>query len=225
MRFPARIRRPGRSSRDRIVRTGWSISRYAIAGFLAGATVLLVSVYVLSAMAVADVEAFRKEQVIAAAQGQAARLSALFERHIITLRGVASDPGLIAAFATGDAADLAQRERVIAGLFENTLRVRLLPPGMDEPDTTSVPHLGYAALDLMHESAAPDARPVAWAHQFGTGQQHIAMVQRVPPDGESPPAGFIHLSLPVTLLPALVGDTTPSSGIWRSSNPPASEPP
>lgn len=114
------------------------------------------------------------------------------------LQRAAKDPGVAAAL-TGR--DPALRERVAADITKavpGTLRVRLLPADVAQPDESTRPPLSYVTLDQIRRAMA-DAHPApAELHALDTPDQHLSLVQRVPLEG--PAIGLLQLALPLSFL-------------------------
>ena len=103
--------------------------------------------------------------------------------------------------ATVSAPDKAVREQLageLAKALPGALRLRLLPPDVAQPDESSRPPLSYVTLDQIRR-ALTDAQPAsAELHAVGTPDQHLSVVQRMPPSG--PVVGLLQLALPLSIL-------------------------
>lgn len=111
---------------------------------------------------------------------------------------VAGDPTLAQALQSGDVAVLRQREDALIHLFPSALKVRILPPGLSQPDSSSNPPLSYACLNLLHEAETHVQPPAAEVHNFGTPSQHIDLARRiVAPDGRVVGDVLVSLAVPV----------------------------
>ncbi|NHZ69998.1 MAG: phosphomannomutase/phosphoglucomutase, partial [Thermotogales bacterium] len=101
------------------------------------------------------------------------------DRQASTAELVSKDPQLARLLTDGDKAALDARAESLAYLFPSSVRVRLLPPGIDEVDLEASPPISYAALDMLKHSETQDTPPPVEVHMAGTPQQHINLVRRI----------------------------------------------
>jgi phosphomannomutase/phosphoglucomutase len=115
-------------------------------------------------------------------------------------RGIAADPQTRKLLLSGDEIALRIRERELVQLFPWVIRVRLLPAGLRNLDTTSKPHISFACLDMMRQAEASLRSPAVEVHVIGTPQQHVDIVQPVlSADGKSV-IGHLQAALQVEVL-------------------------
>jgi phosphomannomutase/phosphoglucomutase len=115
-------------------------------------------------------------------------------------RGIAADPQTRKLLLSGDEIALRIRERELVQLFPWVIRVRLLPAGLRNPDTTSKPHISFACLDMLREAEANLKGPAVEVHVIGTPQQHVEILQPVlSVDGKSV-IGHLQVTLQVEVL-------------------------
>jgi phosphomannomutase/phosphoglucomutase len=122
-----------------------------------------------------------------AAQRESATLASSFARqvadalhgYVATVSYLAEDPGVVRVLKSGDANAIHAKENALASLFPSALRVRLLPPGLDAPDESADPPVGYACLDLLHQAERTRKTPPVEVHKFGSPQQHISIARAV----------------------------------------------
>ncbi len=72
---------------------------------------------------------------------------------------LAKQPDVARVLRSGDASRVAAEERRLEALFPNALRVRLLPPGYDQPRRDESPPLAFASLELLRKAGKGDAPP------------------------------------------------------------------
>lgn len=147
-----------------------------------------------------------------AEQKQAELASALFtsgfrqwvERQEATAELVAKDPQLARVLDEGDAQAIEQKASSLAYLFPASIRVRLLPPGMQEIDLKASPPISYAALDLLKHAETQDTPPPVEVHMSGTAQQHINLVRRILDPAGRRIVGDLMVSYPIQQLQDLL---------------------
>ena len=105
---------------------------------------------------------------------------------------LAKQPQLLNLFEAGDPEALAAEQQRMSELVPNVLQIRLLTPGLNEPDTTLKPQMSYASLQMLRLAETRDGVLPAEVHQFGTPHQHVAIAASVRVDAESPAVGVIH---------------------------------
>lgn len=114
------------------------------------------------------------------------------------LRIAAKDPQSAALLQHGETKAIQAKETSLEQLFPPGSRIRLLPRGHNEPDTTRIPHLGWASLDLLRSAETSLGIPPVEVHQLNTPQVHIALAIRL---GQAdPPEGLLHLAVPLSWL-------------------------
>ncbi|MEN8166727.1 MAG: phosphomannomutase/phosphoglucomutase [Pseudomonadota bacterium] len=130
-------------------------------------------------------------QAQAGAEGLAGRLSEsnLFRQDV--LQAISSDAELSQLFLKQHKEALKAREGQLKAILPGAMRVRLLPVGIDQPDASAVPPLGYASLEQLRLAEKQAGVLPAEVHQFSTPQQHISMVAAVRERGTGPVVGLI----------------------------------
>ena len=147
-----------------------------------------------------------------AEQKQAELAAALFtssfqqwiERQGATSELVAKDPQLARVLMEGNAQAREQKASSLAHLFPTSIRVRLLPPGIDEVDLETSPPISYAALDMLRHAETQDTPPPVEVHMSGTPQQHINLVRRILDPAGRRIVGDLMVSYPVQQLQDLL---------------------
>ena len=147
-------------------------------------------------------------QLNAAAQKQsdlAAKLSAADYRQWVDHQAATADrvskaSQLARLMVDGSEQEIAAKAASLAYLFPSSIRVRLLPAGIEEVDLQASPPISYAALDLLRHSETKDTPPPLEVHMFGTPQQHINLVRRIPDPSGQRTAGNLMVSFSVQQL-------------------------
>ncbi|RDH82074.1 MAG: phosphomannomutase/phosphoglucomutase [endosymbiont of Escarpia spicata] len=141
-------------------------------------------------------ESLAARQIETGAQALAGRLSEQNLFRLQLLEGIARDPNTTALFRLNDRMALREREDQLTQIVPGVLRIRLLPAGQREPDSSVMPHLGYASLELMRQAEKQLQTPPAEVHQFGSAQQYVAMVVAVRSAEDETVLGVIHAAFP-----------------------------
>lgn len=136
-----------------------------------------------------------RRQVLAGVEGVAGRLTATTRLRQGLLKELCLDPGLVSAFQREDRAALAQHEQRLARLIPGALKVRLLSPGINEPDLSVTPQLGFAALAQLQWAKRHPGVSVAAVHQFGSRHAYVSLAAGVRARPDGPVVGLVHLAL------------------------------
>lgn len=138
-------------------------------------------------------------QVQTMASAYAGEIDESMRHYRVTTAYIARDPSVVALLRAGDAQAVHDKEQALGYLFPSALRVRLLPIGVDTPDTTTTPPLSYACLDLLRQAETSTRTPPAEVHSFGTPEQHLDLVHSITAaDGTK--VGNLLVTLPVSIL-------------------------
>lgn len=100
----------------------------------------------------------------------------------------------------GSEAERAEQAEALAYLFPASIRVRLLPAGIEVVDMETSPPISYAALDMLRHAETQDTQPPVEVHMFGTPQQHINLVRRILDPSGRHIVGHLMVSFPVQRL-------------------------
>jgi phosphomannomutase/phosphoglucomutase len=153
---------------------------------------LLVVAAVFSALPAVVVYLQTVPQLKAATQTQSDLEAELFASayrqwvaHQAAMADLASeDPQLGRLMMGASAQEIADKEKSLADLFPSSVRLRLLPAGIEEVDLKANPPISYATLDLLRHSETRDTPPPVEVHMSGTERQHVNLVR-----GISDPSG------------------------------------
>ena len=177
--------------------TGHGLKWYwllAVAGTLLIALSIWIIVYFQFQSTESDAH---KRQILAGAQGVAGQLSRLVSLRKEVLANLAADPQLSKRFQKGDAKSLRAEENRLRLSLPGVLRVRLVPVGLNVPDTELFPHMGFASMAQLRSAEQRSGVMAAEVHQFNTPHQHISFVVGVRAQGTGPLVGLIHAAFPV----------------------------
>lgn len=141
----------------------------------------------------AEAAAQREAHVLAQAVGGVIRKDA----HKLEM--LSKDPGVVAALKGGDAASRAAMADALAGQFDSVLKLRLLPPDVNQVDNSTTPPLTYASLDMINRARETGKNVPDEVHLFGSPAQYLAVLRRVV-DQNGKLIGFLHLSMDVSIL-------------------------
>ena len=115
-------------------------------------------------------------------------------------RGIAADPQTRKLLQSGDEIALRIRERELVQVFPWVIRVRLLPTGIRNPDTSTKPHISFACLDMLRQAEASLKAPPVEVHVIGTPQQHVEILQPVLTTDNNSVIGHLQVTLQVEIL-------------------------
>jgi phosphomannomutase/phosphoglucomutase len=135
-------------------------------------------------------------------QAQVQNVEQMINHYINSMELIAREPGLIQLMREGDKNAIHQRESLLAYMFPAAMRIKLLPPDVDQPDHTMTPPLSYACLDMLDRSRKGEATNVE-VHLPGNQQQHIDIVRNISGDDTSS-LGSLLVSIPVQTLKELI---------------------
>lgn len=179
---------------------GRTIRGYWLLGVL-GVLVLtaLAWSYVVYQNMLAD-QASQKRQIQSITQLVAGSISTNIQQRLALIQGLAQQSGLMTLMTDADLAGLSSEQDRLTRLVPDVLRIRLLPAGYNEPDTSEMPNMGYASLLLLRQAEKSDAAMPAELHQFGTPHQHIAIASAIPSAQDGVVAGVIHAAFSTDLV-------------------------
>ncbi|MEW8226641.1 MAG: phosphomannomutase/phosphoglucomutase [Candidatus Thiodiazotropha endolucinida] len=149
-------------------------------------------------------QASHKQQVKSVAQILAGSISTILQQQSALIQGFARQPAIADLFIGFDEVGLASEQARLNRLVPEALRVRLLPTGFNEPDTSEMPNMGYASLLLLRKAEKSDAVLPAELHQFGTPHQHIAIASSIASDDGGQAGGVIHVAYSIEMLKKLL---------------------
>ncbi len=114
------------------------------------------------------------------------------------------DPQLARIMESGSDAERAVQAEALGYLFPASIRVRLLPTGIEMVDLEASPPISYAALDMLRHAETQDLQPPVEVHMFSTPQQHINLVRRILDPSGRHIVGHLMVSYPVQQLQTLL---------------------
>lgn len=118
-------------------------------------------------------------QVMTGAERVAAHIGGRLSTLTAMVDAIAADEALISTASSGviePGSPVGLRLSELASFFPNLLRIRLVFPGLAEPDNSTRPALSYACLEQIH--AVEKGKPaLVEVHRFNTDDQHIDLVR------------------------------------------------
>lgn len=190
---------------------GTSLLRFWLIGWGLIAVFFLASTLILYWHLDDESEQQVRDQARSTAESFGFHLQGELEQLRNLLRTAAKDPQLAALLQRGETKAIQAKEASLEQVFPPGSRIRLLPRGHNEPDTTRVPHLGWASLDLLRTAETTPGMPPVEVHQLNTPQVHIALAVRL---GQAdPPEGLLHLAIPLSWLNSLMTKYQQTSAI------------
>lgn len=133
-----------------------------------------VGVYWLSASEIAQA---KQDSAAATAQGVALALSEQIAMRQKVLDKLAQDPEVLAAVSSADPVQLNAVALTLEKQVADILKIRLLLPDTNELDEKSVPRMGYADLDMVHETFAKNQLAAIQGDQGP--DRHLAMTSQI----------------------------------------------
>jgi phosphomannomutase/phosphoglucomutase len=127
------------------------------------------------------------------------------------LQGYAANPGFREKLSKGGAGELRIEEVKLQQALPDAIRVRLFAPSWRSDSLEQDPDLSFAALDTLRRVQQSGKAAPAEVHQFGTPQQHVALVMPVMDPGGRV-AGYLHVSLSMRLINAAIAGAVGFSG-------------
>ncbi|MDO8844348.1 MAG: phosphomannomutase/phosphoglucomutase [Methylicorpusculum sp.] len=113
--------------------------------------------------------------------GAAFGISAQIDQLNSVLVKMAQDPDVIGAIDSKNPDLIRAEEHKLTNLLPSALTIRLLRPGVDQLDTSRIPHMGFADLDMVRETVNAHQMP---AVQGDAGpNRHLALTAKVVNDG------------------------------------------
>lgn len=129
------------------------------------------------------------------------------------LKSMSRDPSIIALFESYDAVEADKLALTKQTGFDQALKLRLLPPDIDQPDHHSNPPLTFASLEMIRAAVDSDTLVEAEWHFPKQAEEHIVLVQRVN-DDTGKAIGVLHLSQSITPVKSLFETGTDSPGTY-----------
>jgi phosphomannomutase/phosphoglucomutase len=166
----------------------------------AGVVLILTPVVLVGLQAAGQASTAAREQSALAAKLFAAAVHAWMDRQLATAEMLAKDPRLVRLLAEGSDTRRDNREEELASVFPSAIRVRLLPPGVQEVDLEGSAPLSYAALDMLRHAETGDRAPPVEVHMSGTPRQHISLLRSILDPAGGRLVGHLMVSFPVQEL-------------------------
>jgi len=156
-----------------------SLRSHHVALLLAGVILIAVPAAVVYLKAVQQLDQSQRKQSELVADVFASAVGEWLDNQIAAAELVSKDPQLARLMMDGSEAERSAKAEELAYLFPASIRVRLLPPGIQEVDLEASPPISYAALDMLRHAETKDTPAPAEVHMSGTPQQHVNLVRRI----------------------------------------------
>ncbi|MFA7592819.1 MAG: phosphomannomutase/phosphoglucomutase [Thiohalobacteraceae bacterium] len=160
----------------------------------------------------------RRQEMALTAENLADRIATQLTQNTAKMEMLVRDAPIIDLATRRDSAAIRQRENDLGYLFPNSVRVRILPPGLTEVDPDASPPLSYAALDMLRQAETSETPPLAEVHLFGTPQQHITLVRRILSASGRRIVGHLMVSFPLPMIQAALDEPKLPRGygeVWQ----------
>lgn len=177
---------------------GVSIPKLSLGAFVAATLVVVGTTFVAYSQYADTAADGRERQSRLEAQRLADFLAGRIQGYRDLLTGIAARGPL-------DSGQLARYAEAIPG----SPGLRRLPPGFQEPDSTSEPPVSYACIDLVNISTAGGTAPPAEVHLVDQPGAHLVIAASVGADGE---AGTLLLTFKPSIIERWAAPLSGSSG-------------
>ena len=129
-------------------------------------------------------------------QTTATNLQARIREYTAITENIAQSPRVGMLLELGDKPQLEAEQESFGSLVSGILQVRLLKENIAEPDRTTIPHMGFADLEMVR--AALDQPPSPMVHAYRTPNRHLAIARKVMVDGRT--VGVVLVSITTEFL-------------------------
>jgi len=99
-----------------------------------------------------------------------------------TLEKIAEDPEVLTAMSSGDPASLATVAKKLEKFFPDALKIRLLLPDVIQLDEKNSPRMGFADIDMVHETLNNNQSPGIQGYEGA--DRHLAITRRITNNGQ-----------------------------------------
>ncbi|MCK9608751.1 MAG: phosphomannomutase/phosphoglucomutase [Methylomonas sp.] len=147
----------------------------------------------------ADARTTKKAAATLIANNLAVNLGMQLNTLQATVDGLAQTPDVIAALSSGNPDAIRATEANLQTVVPYTLRLRLIPPNINDLDQSQMPHMGYGDLEMVRATLTSKPQPVI---QGDAEHRHLAITSAVRSGQQV--AGVILASLKPDLLQQLV---------------------
>jgi phosphomannomutase/phosphoglucomutase len=148
------------------------------------------------------------------------RFASLVEQYSAMMEATTRDPEIGRLLAEGNEAALHAKESALGYLFPASLGVRLLEPGtgIEDVDMEASPPVSYAVVAMLREADTRETPPPAEVHHYGTAQQQIVIIRRIPSPSGRHIVGNMMVSLALPILQQTLDGFAPADGyieLWQ----------
>jgi phosphomannomutase/phosphoglucomutase len=207
MKLPFRPQKnqPVEASASTAVPTGQlSLRAQSILLLVGGVVSILAPVAVVIVQTTLQVTEARQQQAALVAKVFAGAIGQWVDNQTAAADLLAKDPKLARLMIEGSESERDAKAQELAYLFPTSIRVRLLPTGIEEVNLETSPPISYAALDMLRHAETKETPPPVEVHMSGTPQQHVNLVRRILDPTGRRIAGHLMVSYSVQQLQAAV---------------------
>ncbi len=150
-----------------------------------------------------DVEQAKQARTETLAKGISLNISSYLNILQQSIDGIAQSPEVIAALESQNKSIIINTEKKLEKIIPFVLKIRLLPANINEIDNSNTPHMGFADLEMIHETLLAQQKP---GIQGEDQHRHLAITSKVSNDGEV--LGTILASFPFDFVKNTVNQIT-----------------
>ena len=180
-----------------IQRADTSMRKMMLSLFFITLPLLAIPPLVVYWQAARQLESAGTEQAGLSARMFAGSVQHWVERQIATAEMIARDVEIARLLKSGDSRAIRDKNLELGYLFPDSIRVRLLQPGLAQEDMNASPPITFAAVDMIRIAETSENQPPMEVHAAGTPQQHINLVRRVLDPSGRRIAGHLMVSFPI----------------------------
>lgn len=185
-----------------------SVRQTILSLFLVALPLLAIPPLVVYWQAEKQLESAATDQAGLSAKMFAGSVQHWVERQIATAELVAKDVEIARLLQNGDSRAIQEKSLALGYLFPDSIRVRLLQPGLAQEDMSASPPITFAAVDMIRAAETSASQPPMEVHAAGTPQQHINLVRRVLDPSGRRIAGHLMVSFPAQVLQEMLKKST-----------------
>jgi len=181
--------------------SGLSLTTVSIVAFSAFSVILVAAVFFAQLDTQLRLNNLKSSKASVHAEGMANKFASLIGPYIYTLQTLSNNPDLQELITDGSHIAQQLKAQELKSYFKGALHLRLIKDGTQAIDKSTVPHLGYACLDMINIAGKDKTISPLEVHAVGTGQEHIDLVESVV-SRSGKLLGYMQLTLDVKLIQA-----------------------
>lgn len=155
----------------------------------------------------AKISSSERAAIVGTANGMATAITLQMETIQQSVDALGRLPDVIEALSSGNSEQIAATASKLQTIIPGALRIRLLLPGISEPEQTAAPHMGYGDLEMAHSTLTAKQKAVIQ----GEGEhRHLAFTSAVTQDNRV--IGVVLASFKADLVKQAVAKTKFDAG-------------